>query len=86
MDFLLLVLPSYLMRKMTGIFRALIFITLLGPAALGTPIVEPRQASSCENSATTRNCWAEYDIDTDYYVSWPHTGVTREVSRMQIQS
>lgn len=40
---------------------------------------EPRQ-TSCENSAISRNCWGEYDIDTDYDQTWPTTGVTREVS------
>lgn len=40
---------------------------------------EPRQAS-CENAATSRNCWGQYNIDTDYDQTWPTTGVTREVS------
>lgn len=33
----------------------------------------------CDNSATSRQCWGEYSIDTDYYVDYPETGVTREV-------
>ncbi|KAI4600027.1 laccase, multicopper oxidase, benzenediol:oxygen oxidorectuctase [Pestalotiopsis sp. 9143b] len=37
-----------------------------------------RQSSSCENTATSRNCWGEYSIDTDYYQITPDTGVTRE--------
>jgi hypothetical protein len=41
--------------------------------------VVPR-ATSCENTATSRSCWGEYDIDTDYYNVTPDTGVTREVS------
>ncbi|KAH8818025.1 laccase precursor [Hyaloscypha sp. PMI_1271] len=36
----------------------------------------PRQ--SCENTATSRNCWGDYSIDTDYYSVTPDTGVTRE--------
>lgn len=36
------------------------------------------RASGCENSATSRSCWGEYDIDTDYYSVTPDTGVTRE--------
>lgn len=45
---------------------------------------EPRQAS-CENTATSRNCWGEYNIDTDYDQTWPTTGVTREVSEIATQ-
>lgn len=40
-------------------------------------IVSPRQ--SCAHSATTRNCWGAYSIDTDYYDTTPSTGVVREV-------
>ncbi len=38
----------------------------------------PRQ-SSCENTATSRSCWGNYSIDTDWYSVTPDTGVTREV-------
>lgn len=43
-------------------------------------ILRPRQNNSigCENTATSRNCWGEYDIDTNYYTTIPDTGVTRE--------
>jgi hypothetical protein len=34
--------------------------------------------ASCENTATSRSCWGDYDIDTDYYNVIPDTGVTRE--------
>ncbi|MCJ1442842.1 MAG: laccase, multicopper oxidase, benzenediol:oxygen oxidorectuctase [Stictis urceolatum] len=34
---------------------------------------------TCEHTATSRGCWGDgFDIDTDYYTSWPDTGVTRE--------
>lgn len=33
----------------------------------------------CENSPTSRRCWGEYNITTDYSVVTPDTGVTREV-------
>lgn len=36
------------------------------------------QTSLCENSATNRTCWGQYDINTDYYETWPTTGVIRE--------
>lgn len=35
--------------------------------------------STCENTATSRNCWGNYSIDTNYYDVTPDTGVTREV-------
>lgn len=38
-----------------------------------------RQISSCENTATSRQCWGDYNIDTDYYNVTPDTGETREV-------
>jgi hypothetical protein len=44
-----------------------------------TTVLTPRQNSSCENTATSRNCWGEYSIDTDWYTVTPDTGVTREV-------
>lgn len=33
---------------------------------------------SC-NTPENRQCWGEYDINTDYSVVFPHTGVVREV-------
>ncbi|KAI5284553.1 laccase, multicopper oxidase, benzenediol:oxygen oxidorectuctase, partial [Ascosphaera atra] len=33
---------------------------------------------SCENNATSRGCWGDYSIDTDYYAVAPETNVTRE--------
>lgn len=38
--------------------------------------LKPR--ASCENTATSRDCWGDYSIDTDYYTTTPDTGVTRE--------
>jgi hypothetical protein len=42
------------------------------------------RATACENTATSRSCWGEYDIDTDYYNVIPDTGVTREVSPFKV--
>jgi hypothetical protein len=41
--------------------------------------LKPRQNSSCENNATSRSCWGDYSIDTDWYSVTPDTGITREV-------
>ncbi len=38
-----------------------------------------RQTTSCDNTATSRSCWGDYSIDTDWYTVTPDTGVTREV-------
>lgn len=40
--------------------------------------LRPRQATACDNSATSRGCWGNYSIDTNYYNTFPDTGVTRE--------
>ena len=36
------------------------------------------RSASCANTATSRGCWGEYSIDTNYYEEIPDTGVTRE--------
>lgn len=38
----------------------------------------PRQAN-CQNSPTSRGCWGNYSIDTNYYDVFPDTGVTRDI-------
>jgi hypothetical protein len=38
-------------------------------------------SSNCQNSATSRNCWGQYDINTNYYNTIPNTGVTVSVNR-----
>lgn len=50
-------------------------------SALGIPkenSLLPR--ASCEHTATSRSCWGDFDIDTDYSTVIPDTGVTREVN------
>lgn len=46
--------------------------------AVRSPLA-PRQntTASCANSATSRSCWGEYSIDTNWYDVTPNTGVTR---------
>ncbi|KAG8161366.1 hypothetical protein KVR01_009630 [Diaporthe batatas] len=43
-----------------------------------TPNLIPRQ-SSCQNSATSRGCWGNFGIDTNYYDVFPNTDITREI-------
>lgn len=49
-------------------------------SASSVVLLDQRQNSSCENTATSRECWGDYSIDTDYYTVTPDTGVTREVN------
>ncbi|KAG9234870.1 putative laccase-2 [Amylocarpus encephaloides] len=46
------------------------------PLAAESSALAARQ--SCENTATSRSCWGDYSIDTNYYETVPNTGVTRE--------
>lgn len=39
----------------------------------------PRPPGPCQNSPTSRGCWGDYSIDTDYYNVFPRTGRTVEV-------
>ncbi|KAF7883499.1 uncharacterized protein EAF02_005419 [Botrytis sinoallii] len=68
--------------KYSTVFTALTaFFAQVSASAI--PVVRspltPRQntTASCANSATSRSCWGEYSIDTNWYDVTP-TGVTRE--------
>ncbi|KAK6084490.1 extracellular dihydrogeodin oxidase [Seiridium cupressi] len=70
------------MVKLFSGFAALLFSATV-VVALPSPLdpelgLETRQ-SSCVNSATSRSCWSDgFDINTDFYLETPDTGVTRE--------
>lgn len=55
-------------------------LSLISLAVSATASVLPQLAKRCTNSASSRSCWGNYDISTDYYNTWPDTGVTVEVS------
>ncbi|KAK4192334.1 laccase-2 [Podospora australis] len=64
-------------------FLAIISTTLVGlssalsiPRDAAAPSLFPRQA--CENTPTSRDCWGDFSIDTNYYDVVPDTGRTRE--------
>lgn len=40
----------------------------------------PSSSGYCVNSPTNRQCWGQYNIDTNYYTSTPDTGNTVEVT------
>ncbi|KAK6839874.1 hypothetical protein PG987_005740 [Apiospora arundinis] len=52
--------------------RALSAVTAQKPGALVD------RAEPCDNTATSRRCWGEYSIDTDWLEVTPETGNTRE--------
>ena len=52
------------------------FLVSSALAAPHTSSQKPR--ASCENSASDRSCWGDYDLSTNYYDDAPDTGVTRE--------
>jgi len=43
------------------------------------PVSSSPSFTPCVNSPTNRQCWGDYDINTNYYQVIPDTGVTREV-------
>lgn len=51
------------------------------------PAVQPKDVqvkrASCDNTATSRNCWGDYDLNSNWYDETPDTGVTREVSTLK---
>lgn len=38
----------------------------------------------CQNSPTSRACWGNYSIDTDYYSVTPDTGATRGTVQLSL--
>ncbi|KEY64653.1 hypothetical protein S7711_02853 [Stachybotrys chartarum IBT 7711] len=68
---------------MVSLLTSLLGLTLVVSAA-SIPLAEPDGLSSlqprqeCDNSATSRDCWGEYSIDTNWYDVLPDTGVIRE--------
>ncbi|KAK4235140.1 laccase-2 [Achaetomium macrosporum] len=67
------------MRKSLFSFLA----TAAGSVALSIPtspdaLLQQRQSSSCENTPTSRNCWGDYSIDTNYYETTPDTRNIKE--------
>lgn len=44
----------------------------------GNTKVASAKRASCDNTATSRDCWGDYSIDTNWYDETPSTGVTKE--------
>lgn len=72
-------MKSLILTALTFVLHASASVIRLGNEEAELSVTRrPRQATSCENSATSRNCWGDYSTDTNYYTTIPDTGVTRE--------
>lgn len=83
-SFILLVSsPTFLPAMISSILIGLAAV-LFGTSTMALPASDADyglgvRQSSCTNSATSRNCWSDgFDINTDFYLETPDTGVTRE--------
>jgi FtsP/CotA-like multicopper oxidase with cupredoxin domain len=58
---------------------SLLSLLALVASSAGSPAVRDSLATkSCKNTATSRNCWGKYSIDTNYYTTTPDSGRTVE--------
>ncbi|KAL5358784.1 multicopper oxidase-domain-containing protein [Aspergillus floccosus] len=64
------------MNILLGWFRRALLSSLL--VHCSGLYIGPRDGSYCENTPTSRSCWGDYNISTDYQTRAPDTGVTRE--------
>lgn len=63
---------------LTAAFSFQLAHSIPSPVADFSSTQNQSETSLCQNSATNRTCWGQYDINTDYYEAWPTTGVIRE--------
>ncbi|KAK0667502.1 multicopper oxidase-domain-containing protein [Cercophora samala] len=64
---------------LSSLFTAATALTLPLDSFLSSPHLTPlKPRQGCENTATSRQCWGEFDLDTNYYTTWPDTGETQE--------
>ena len=89
--FLIYTLRCNYFPRASTIMKNFFFASLASCIDLATALLLPKNASlsttfpslqarttSCANSATSRGCWGNYSIDTNFYEETPDTGVTRE--------
>lgn len=65
------------MKFLSSISAAGLAIVSMASAAA---LPDTTYGKRCTNGPSSRSCWGNYDISTDYYTKWPSTGVTRTVS------
>ncbi len=56
---------------------SLVIATAIPGVSAGGALLE--SSTKCEHEPTSRQCWGDYDVNTDYMDVTPDTGVTREV-------
>lgn len=66
------------MRRLIAGLSAFAFTSLVA-AIPGVTVEGVAKRASCAHGPTSRQCWGDYDINTDYATVTPETGVTREV-------
>ena len=66
----------------SSVLLRLAAVSSLSFSAHAIPLAEYAPPTpSCTNGPTSRGCWSDgFNIDTDYYKSWPNTGRVVEVS------
>ena len=78
LDTLLSFIPVMAMRRLIAGLSALACASLVA-AIPGVTVEGVAKRASCAHGPTSRQCWGDYDINTDYATVTPETGVTREV-------
>jgi FtsP/CotA-like multicopper oxidase with cupredoxin domain len=65
------------MAPLSFIHKILLLASTLTSFTQALTIPSNNKRQSCENGPGSRNCWSDgFDIDTNYYNSWPDTGNT----------
>ncbi|KAK4194378.1 multicopper oxidase-domain-containing protein [Triangularia verruculosa] len=64
---------------LSGFFSAVTALTLPLDTLQSNPHLTPlKPRQGCENTPTSRECWGDFNLDTNYYTTWPETGETKE--------
>ncbi|KAH7403702.1 laccase 3 [Cadophora sp. MPI-SDFR-AT-0126] len=66
------------MHLSTAFLASLSFSGVLAAPFVDSVRNNPLAKRACDNSASDRSCWGDYDLSTNYYDEVPDTGVTRE--------
>lgn len=78
LDTLLYFISVMAMRRLIAGLSALACASFV-TAIPGVTVEGVAKRASCAHGPTSRQCWGNYDINTDYATVTPDTGVTREV-------
>lgn len=76
--YLVFPLISFMMHFSTAFLASLCLSSVLAAPFVDSVRSDRLAKRACENSASDRSCWGDYDLSTNYYEEVPDTGVTRE--------